>query len=157
MDTGASDQEVRRALAARRYDADVRDIPEGTRPAADAARALGCRVDQICKSLVFRGERTGAALLVIASGAHRVDEARLREAVGEPVAKADAEFVRRRTGFAIGGVPPLGHAQVLPTFIDEDLLTYDEIWAAAGTPTAVFRLTGDALVAMTGGRVIPVA
>ena len=156
METGAGVREVRHALAARGHDAEVREFAEGTRTAADAARAIGCRVDQICKSLVFRGARSGTALLVIVSGAHRVDQASLAEAVGEPVVKADAEFVRQRTGFPVGGVPPVGHVEVLATFIDEDLLAHDEIWAAAGTPTTVFRLTGDALVAMTGGRVIPV-
>jgi prolyl-tRNA editing enzyme YbaK/EbsC (Cys-tRNA(Pro) deacylase) len=144
------------ALAERGVEPAIRAFPEGTRTAVDAAAAVGCDVAQICKSLVFR-RASGGALLVIASGVNRVDEARVGALAGEPVAMADAAFVRRETGFAIGGVPPVGHAQPLDTVIDRDLLALDEVWAAAGTPRDVFAIAPDALVAVTGGRVAEVA
>ena len=123
----------------------VREFPAGTRTAADAAAAIGCEVGAICKSLVFRvGDEP---LLVIASGANRVDEQRF-DAV-----KADASFVREHTGYAIGGVPPYGHARPLRTILDEDLLAYDTVWAAAGSPTSVFPIAPDELVRRTGARV----
>lgn len=134
----------------------VRAFPEGTRTAADAARAIGCDVAQIVKSLVFRRDG-GEPLLVVTSGANRVDETKVAALVGEPVGKADAAFVRAATGFAIGGVPPAGHAVPVVTLVDEDLLGLDEIWAAAGTPSTVFRLTPAELVELTGGRVADVA
>jgi prolyl-tRNA editing enzyme YbaK/EbsC (Cys-tRNA(Pro) deacylase) len=134
----------------------VVELPESTRTAKEAAQTIGCQVGQIAKSLVFQTVETGRPLLVIASGINQVDEARIAEYVGEKIRKADAGFVRQHTGFAIGGVPPLGHEQPLLTFIDRDLLRFGEIWAAAGTPHAVFRLTGEILVSATGGRVIEV-
>ena len=134
----------------------VRSFPEGTRTAVDAAGAVGCDVGQIVKSLVFRRE-SGPALLVITSGRNRVDEAKVERLIGEPIGKADAAFVREQTGFAIGGVPPAGHKSPVETIVDEDLLQYDEVWAAAGTPRDVFSTTPDELVQMTGGRVADVA
>jgi prolyl-tRNA editing enzyme YbaK/EbsC (Cys-tRNA(Pro) deacylase) len=134
----------------------VIELAESARTAADAARALGCRVDQIVKSLVFRGRQTGRAILVEASGANRVDERRIAAIVAEPVEKGDAAFVRASTGFAIGGVAPVGHAQPLATLIDEDLFTWEEIWAAAGHPNTVFKLSPADLARMTAGRVVGV-
>ncbi|MEW6263607.1 MAG: YbaK/EbsC family protein [Thermodesulfobacteriota bacterium] len=131
----------------------VTELPASTRTSKEAARAVGCEVGQIAKSLVFRGLHSNSPLLVIASGANRVDEKRLGALAGEPVGKADAEFVRTQTGFAIGGIPPLGHVKPLKTIIDEDLLLYKRIWAAAGTPHAVFELDPADLEKMTGGRV----
>jgi prolyl-tRNA editing enzyme YbaK/EbsC (Cys-tRNA(Pro) deacylase) len=125
------------------------------RSAAEAAAAIGCAVAQIAKSLVFRGA-SGRAVLVIASGTNRVDEQKLAAALGEKVAKADAEFVRDRTGYAIGGVAPIGHPPGVRIFIDADLANYDAIWAAAGHPHAVFRLTASELGSLTGGTVITV-
>jgi prolyl-tRNA editing enzyme YbaK/EbsC (Cys-tRNA(Pro) deacylase) len=123
----------------------AREFPEGTRTAADAAAAIGCEVGAICKSLVFRvGD---APLLIVASGSNRVDEARF------DAEKADATFVREQTGFAIGGVPPYGHARAIETVVDEDLLAYETVWAAAGTPSSVFPIAPAELVARTGGRV----
>lgn len=148
---------VTAALAAAGIAPEVREFPEGTRTAADAAAAVGCDVAQICKSLVFRLPRADAGLLVVTSGANRVDVARVAELVGEEPAKADAAFVRERTGFAIGGVPPAGHATHLRVLIDEDLLVFGEVWAAAGTPNHVFALSPAALVALTGGEVAAVA
>jgi len=134
----------------------VVELPATTRTAAEAAQAIGCQVGQIVKSLVFKALESQRPILVVASGANRVDEARIGALIGERLAKADADFVRQRTGFVIGGVPPLGHAEPLQTFVDQDLLAYQEIWAAAGTPHAVFRLTPDDLIHMTGGRVVSV-
>ena len=134
----------------------VSTFPEGTRTAVDAARAIGCDVGQIVKSLIFR-RAGGEPLLVVASGTNRVDEAKVAALVGEAIGKADADFVRAQTGFAIGGVPPAGHVQPIPALVDEDLLAYDEIWAAAGTPRTVFPLTPAELVALTDGRVADVA
>jgi prolyl-tRNA editing enzyme YbaK/EbsC (Cys-tRNA(Pro) deacylase) len=114
-------------------------------------------VGQIAKSLVFRGARSDSPVLVICSGSNRVDEEALSALLGEPATKADAEYVRRHTGFAIGGVPPTGHDQAIPTYIDEDLLQYPEIWAAAGTPHAVFHLTPGELVRISGGTVARIA
>ena len=153
MPLNPSVQRVRDALAARGLTREIRELAQSTRSAAEAAAALGCQVDQIAKSLIFRGTESDRVVLVIASGANRVDEAKVAAIVGEPITKADATFVRGRTGFAIGGVPPIGHATTPHTLIDEDLLNWQEIWAAAGTPNSIFRLTPGELVAMTDGHV----
>jgi prolyl-tRNA editing enzyme YbaK/EbsC (Cys-tRNA(Pro) deacylase) len=147
-------QRVQDALQALGVACQVVELPASTRSAAEAAQAIGCRVEQIAKSLVFRGLSTNRPVLAIVSGANRVDEGRLGELIAEPVAKADAEYVRQRTGYAIGGVPPVGHVEPLLCLIDEDLLQYDAMWAAAGTPRAVFRLTPPDLQRITGGRVV---
>jgi prolyl-tRNA editing enzyme YbaK/EbsC (Cys-tRNA(Pro) deacylase) len=146
---GSAVDRVGAALASAGVDAEIREFPEGTRTALEAAAAVGCEVGQICKSLVFRvGEEP---LLVVASGANRVDEARFG------ATKADAAFVRSATGFAIGGVPPVGHDRPIDTVIDEDLLRFDVVWAAAGTPRAVFAIAPAALVTVSGGRVARVS
>jgi len=134
----------------------VIELPASTRSAAEAADAIGCTVGQIAKSLIFKTQVNERPILVIASGENRVDTKRISELLGDEIGKADADFVRQRTGFAIGGVPPIGHCEAILTFIDEDLLDFDEIWAAAGTPHAVFRLTGNDLVQITKGQVIKV-
>lgn len=151
-----SAERVRRALIGRGFEPRIVEFAEATRTSAEAAVAIGCAVAQIAKSLVFRGVRSDRPILVIASGANRVSEAAVAALAGEAIGRAEAGFVRDRTGFAIGGVPPLGHAEPLRTFIDQDLLGFAEIWAAAGTPNAVFRLTPADLVALTGGQVIAV-
>jgi prolyl-tRNA editing enzyme YbaK/EbsC (Cys-tRNA(Pro) deacylase) len=148
---------VLEAARAHGLELEVREFPAGTTTAADAARAVGCSVAQICKSLVFRLGASNRPLLVVTSGANRVDEAKVGALVGEPLQKADADFVRATTGFAIGGVAPIGHTGPITTLIDEHLLQFPEIWAAAGHPNMVFRLRPDDLVRMTGGRVAPVA
>jgi prolyl-tRNA editing enzyme YbaK/EbsC (Cys-tRNA(Pro) deacylase) len=147
---------VQEALRALGRGHEIVDLGKSARTAADAARAVGCQVDQIVKSLVFRLRDSGRALLVVTSGAHRVDEQKVATLVGEPIERADADFVRAETGFAIGGVAPLGHAKPLVTLIDEHLLQWDAIWAAAGHPNTVFRLTPDDLITMTRGRVVTV-
>jgi len=135
----------------------VVELPASTRTAAEAAAAVGCTVGQIAKSLIFKTKQTQKPVLVIASGSNRVDEKRIGELLGEPIGKADADFVRAQTGFVIGGVPPVGHTTPLETFVDSDLLQYDVIWAAAGTPNAVFELTpADLLVKIAGGRTVSV-
>jgi prolyl-tRNA editing enzyme YbaK/EbsC (Cys-tRNA(Pro) deacylase) len=149
----ASARKVQQALQVLGLDLQVIELPGSTRTAFEAAQAVGCQVGQIVKSLVFKAKRSQRPILVVASGSNRVDERRIEALIGEPLGKADADFVRQQTGFVIGGVPPVGHAQRLETFIDEDLLKYGEIWAAAGTPHAVFRLTPADLVQMTGGQV----
>ncbi|HVM82764.1 MAG TPA: YbaK/EbsC family protein [Candidatus Binatia bacterium] len=158
-DSGKSSVErVRAALAALGIVTEIKEFSASTRTSADAAAAIGCAVAQIAKSLVFRGRPSGRAILVMASGANRVDEAKLAAALGETIGKADADFVRAETGFAIGGVAPVGHDRGalggrLKTFIDADLMVFDAIWAAAGSPNSVFRLTPAELVRVTGGEV----
>jgi prolyl-tRNA editing enzyme YbaK/EbsC (Cys-tRNA(Pro) deacylase) len=151
-----SAQKVQDALSAFNLSFKVLELPKSTRTASEAAQAVGCQVGQIAKSLVFRTLETGRHLLVIASGSNRVNEQSLEELLGEPIGIANADFVRQVTGFVIGGVPPVGHETPLETFIDRDLLLYDQIWAAAGTPRAVFRLTPVDLVHITAGKVIDV-
>jgi prolyl-tRNA editing enzyme YbaK/EbsC (Cys-tRNA(Pro) deacylase) len=148
-----SAQKVQDALDARGLALKVLELEVTARSAAEAAAAVGCQVGQIAKSLVFRASPSGCAVLVIASGANRVDLAKVEALLGESLGKADADFVRAETGFAIGGIPPVGHARPLTTVIDEDLLRFESIWAAAGHPNAVFALTPAQLVALTGGQV----
>jgi prolyl-tRNA editing enzyme YbaK/EbsC (Cys-tRNA(Pro) deacylase) len=153
---GPSVRRVQAALDAAGGGHTIVSLERSARTSAEAAKAVGCRVDQIAKSLVFRGAASQRAVLVIASGVNRVDESKVAGLIDEPVARADAEFVRARTGFAIGGVAPVAHAEPLTVLIDEDLLKWPEIWAAAGHPNTVFRLTPAELVRMTGGRVAAV-
>lgn len=152
-----SAQKVQTALQAAGFTNAVVELPDTARTAADAASAVGCDVGQIVKSLLFRAEPSGRAVLVAASGSHRVDEQAVGAVVGERITRASADFVRERTGFSIGGVPPIGHAGPVVTVVDEALLAYERIWAAAGHPHAVFALTPDELVRMTGGTVARVA
>ena len=153
----SSIERVQEALRTLGLGHEIVDLGLSARTAADAAAAVGCRVDQIAKSLVFRLRDSGRPLLVVTSGAHRVDEARVAALVGERLERADAAFVRAETGFAIGGVAPIGHAKPVLTLIDEHLLAFEAIWAAAGHPNTVFRLTPNELVTMTGGRVAAVS
>lgn len=148
---------VQSALSAGGVAAAVRELPASTRTAREAAAALGCAEAQIAKSLVFRAVESARPLLVIASGANQVDVAKLAALCGETVARADAAFVREATGYAIGGIPPLGHVQPIATWIDRDLLALPLVWAAAGTPNAVFALTPAVLVDVTAGTVADVA
>jgi prolyl-tRNA editing enzyme YbaK/EbsC (Cys-tRNA(Pro) deacylase) len=152
-----SAQKVQDALAERGFANQVIELSESTRTSAEAAAAVGCEVGQIAKSLIFRGKQRGTPVLVIASGANRVDERKIAAHLGEKLDKAGADFVRDATGFVIGGVPPLAHASPLTTYIDQSLLQYSQIWAAAGHPNAVFQLTPDELVALAGGIVIELA
>jgi len=135
---------------------EIRTMPASTRTAAEAAAAVGASVGQIVKSLVFRGEVTGKAHLLLVSGTNRVHEPAMPAVLGEAITRPDADFVRATTGFAIGGVPPFGHAAPLLTFMDEDLLRYETIWAAAGTPYAVFAVGPERLRDAVQARVIKV-
>jgi prolyl-tRNA editing enzyme YbaK/EbsC (Cys-tRNA(Pro) deacylase) len=152
----ASAQKVQDALAGFGLTLQVVELPTSTRTSAEAAQAVGCQVGQIAKSLIFKAKHSKRPILVIASGANRVNEQVIAKLIGEPLEKAEAGFVRQRTGFAIGGVPPVGHLQPLETFIDQDLLQYNEVWAAAGTPQAVFRLKPDELLQLTNGQVVSI-
>jgi prolyl-tRNA editing enzyme YbaK/EbsC (Cys-tRNA(Pro) deacylase) len=135
---------------------EVVEFDVGTRTAADAAAAIGCTIAQIAKSLVFR-TASGRAVLVVASGVNRVDERKVGLIVGEKIDRPDADFVRAATGFPIGGVAPVGHTTQLKVLLDQDLTSLDPIWAAAGTPNAVFRLSAEDLARLTGGRFVDVA
>jgi prolyl-tRNA editing enzyme YbaK/EbsC (Cys-tRNA(Pro) deacylase) len=148
---------VRAALAAAGVGTRIVELSAAARTARAAADQIGCTVAQIANSLVFRCAPSGAPLLVMASGARRVDLGRVGAFVGETVAKADAEFVRAATGFAIGGVAPVGHLAPVRTLVDRTLLEHAEIWAAAGHPHTVFPLTPAELVRLTGGTVADVA
>ncbi len=145
------------ALAARGHAGEVRTLSDSARSAAEAAAALGVEQAQIVKSLVFRGASSGEPILVLVGGASRVEPAALERHVGEPVERADAGWVRERTGFAIGGIPPVGHDPPLRTVAAAGLVGEAELWAAAGTPHAVFPLRGDELVELTGAELATVA
>jgi len=156
VELSPSAQRVQQVLHQLGYSYEVVELPVSARTAIEAADAIGCQVGQIVKSLVFKTNRSGTPILVVASGENRVNEERIEALVAEPLGKANAEFVRQQTGFAIGGVPPVGHIRHITTFIDQDLLQYEEIWAAAGTPNAVFKLRSNSLVPMTGGQVVQI-
>lgn len=146
---GGSVERVRAALATAGHADSIAAFPEGTRSAADAAAAVGCEVAQIAKSIIFRaGER---AVLVIASGANRVDMGKVAAATGLQVKRADGGWVRDVTGFAIGGVAPLGHLSPPVVLVDEDLFAFDRVWAAAGSPMHVFATTPAELLRISGG------
>jgi Cys-tRNA(Pro) deacylase len=151
-----SAQKIQDTLKTLGFNNEVIESTESSRTAAEAAERVGCGVGQIVKSLIFKGSESGKAILVLTSGANRVDEKLISSYSGEKIQRADPEFVRAVTGFAIGGVPPIGHPNPLDTYIDNDLMEYQEIWAAAGTPNALFKLSPDDLQTMTRGRVIKV-
>jgi len=151
-----SAQRVQEALQDHGLTCEVVQMQDTTRSAEDAARAVGCEVGQIVKSLIFEGTQSHRPVLVVTSGANRANEKTIGQNLAESIKMAAPEFVREMTGFAIGGVAPVGHRHPLKIFIDEDLLQYEEIWAAAGTPHAVFKLTPDELKMITNGTVISV-
>jgi prolyl-tRNA editing enzyme YbaK/EbsC (Cys-tRNA(Pro) deacylase) len=150
-----SARRVQEALHAAGEHVEVRELSDSTRTAPEAAQAVGCELGAIVKALVFRGERSGDPVLALVSGANRADEEAIAAAVGEPIGRATPDFVRERTGFAIGGVAPVGHG--LRPLVDADLLAFDEVWAAAGTPRALFAIAPARLVEVTGGEVAAIA
>lgn len=150
-------ERVRAALALAGLAPEIVELPGAARTAKAAAEFLGCEVAQIANSLVFRAAASGSGILVMSSGARRVDTGKLALVVGEPIAKADAEFVRACTGFAIGGVAPVGHAGELVSFVERSLAAHAVVWAAAGHPNTVFRLTYEELLDLVGGRAVDVA
>ena len=135
-------------------DIEVVTHPEGTRTAVDAAKAVGCELDQIVKSLIFAAG--DGHVLALTAGGNRVDTELLGIEVGATISRADADGVRAATGFAIGGTPPFGHVEAIPTIVDPRLLDFDEVWAAAGTPDSVFAISPATLVEVSGGRVVSV-
>jgi len=150
-------ERVARALRAAGIESPIVELPGAAHTAKLAAQFLGCELGQIANSLVFRGVATHGAILVMSSGARRVDMARLAAVAGEEIGKADADFVRAATGLAIGGVAPVGHTGRLRTFVERSLAAWPEIWAAAGHPNTVFRLTYAELVRITAGEEVDVA
>jgi prolyl-tRNA editing enzyme YbaK/EbsC (Cys-tRNA(Pro) deacylase) len=152
-----SARRVQEALRALGLPDAVIELDESTHTAPEAAAVVGCELGAIVKSLVFRGARSGGPVLVLVSGDNRADEARLAAVVGEEVGRADADFVRAATGYAIGGVAPVGHPEPLRTVVDEDLLRFATVWAAAGTPRAVFGVEPGALFAAIGAQPVDIA
>jgi prolyl-tRNA editing enzyme YbaK/EbsC (Cys-tRNA(Pro) deacylase) len=151
-----SAQKIQNLLNSLGYAYTVIEHTESTRTAQEAADRAGCELGQIVKSLIFRGKSSGKPILVLTSGANRVDEKRISGYAEETIGRADADFVRTVTGFAIGGVPPIGHAEKMETYLDEDFLSYQTIWAAAGTPNAIFELKTEDLQKMTSGKIVQV-
>lgn len=152
-----SAEKVQNALRELGFSGQTLELEASTRTAAEAAQAAGCEVGQIVKSLVFqlnRQEAAGQPVLVLVSGSNRVHEKHLGRLLEGTLVRADADYVREISGFAIGGIPPVGHKNPLTTLIDEDLLQYDTIWAAAGTPNAIFQITPAELVKVSGARVV---
>ncbi len=133
---------------------DVVELKETTRTAQDAAKAIGCELCQIAKTIIFKGKNSHNPVCVIASGINRINEGKIVEYLGEPLEKATPDFVMEKTGFVIGGVPPVGHLQAMRIFIDTDLMKCEQIWAAAGNPYAVFKLTPKELLTITKGEVV---
>jgi prolyl-tRNA editing enzyme YbaK/EbsC (Cys-tRNA(Pro) deacylase) len=155
-DLSASAKKVQQALDILGIQCNVVELSDSTRTAREAAQAVGCEVGQIVKSIVMMTSVSHRAVMGGASGATRINEARIGEILAEAIEKADADFVRTHTGYAIGGVPPVGLSAQVLTFIDEDLLKYNTVWAAAGTPHAVFEFDPQDLPRMTGGKVISI-
>ena len=139
------------------FDFTVRELPGSTRTAAEAAESIGCTVGQIAKSLVFHDKVNNQPILIIASGANKVDVKKIEAATGLRLHRADGKFIKDTVGFAIGGIPPVGHNSRLRTLLDPDLLQYETIWAAAGTPFAVFQLPTEVLESLTQGEWIALA
>lgn len=135
----------------------VVEFEESTHTAQEAADAIGCALAQIAKSIIFRAAQSGKAVLVIASGSNKVDEKKIRALLGEKIERASPDFVKETTGFEVGGVPPLGHAQACTVYLDEDLKAFSTLWAAGGTANAVFEIGFDDLVTRAGAIVADVA
>jgi prolyl-tRNA editing enzyme YbaK/EbsC (Cys-tRNA(Pro) deacylase) len=155
--SSASVQRVEAALRAAGLAADIVELPGAARTARAAAEFLGCDPAQIANSLIFRGGTTGRAILVMSSGARRIDTVKLAAIAGEPIEKATADFVKGGTGFAIGGVAPVGHTGDVRRFVERSLAAFGDVWAAAGHPNTVFRLSYPDLVRITGGVEIDAA
>ncbi len=156
MTLSSSAQKIQDLLLSLGYLYTVVEHAESTRTAQEAADRAGCELGQIVKSLIFRGKTSGKPILVLTSGANRVDEKLISGYAGETISRADADFVRAVTGYAIGGVPPIGHTEKMETYLDADFLSHQTIWAAAGTPNAIFELRTEDLQKMTGGKIAQV-
>lgn len=156
-DLSVSAKRVQDFLANKGFSFEVKELSGSTRTAQEAADNVGCSVSQIAKSLIFREKRTNNPILVIASGSNRVDTVKIEHATGLKLGKADANYVRERVGFAIGGIPPVGHIEPLQTILDPDLKKHEVIWAAAGTPFALFQLRPADLQPLTNGEWLELA
>jgi prolyl-tRNA editing enzyme YbaK/EbsC (Cys-tRNA(Pro) deacylase) len=152
-----SARRVQAALIERGLPADIHRLADSTRTAPEAAAAVGCELGAIVKSMVMRGVRSGEPVLALVSGANRAGVAVIETALGEPVERPDADYVREITGYSIGGIPPLGHPRTLPTLLDEDLLRFETVWAAAGHPHAVFPIAPATLAQATHATVLKLA
>ena len=150
----AAAERVQRALDANGLTCRVVELPASTRTAVEAAAAIGCEVAQIAKSIVFRGVTSGRPVIVITSGSNRVDETAVATAAGESIARADANWVKETVGYVIGGIPPLGHLGAPKVLFDPDLLRFATVWAAAGTPNAVFEVAPADLLRAAGGELL---
>lgn len=144
---------VRTALEAAGLDVEIMETGSDTRTAQQAADVAGCHLDQIAKSIIFRGETSNHAILFLTAGGNRVDDAKASTVAGEALGKANAALIRAQTGFAIGGVAPVGHLNPIRAFCDPCLTTFTTIWAAAGTPHHIFEITPDQLLAISGAEV----
>lgn len=147
-------EKIQNVLDKFEFKLNVLELSGSTRTSQEAADTIGCSVGQIAKSLIFKGKASNKPILIVASGINRVNEKTIKKYIGEKVQRPDADFVLEQTGFAIGGIPPIGHKNSLTTLIDEDLMKYEEIWVAAGTPHAVFKLTPQILKDITRGDII---
>lgn len=143
---------VEAALETAKIAVEIREMTEGTRTAEDAARAVGCEVDQIAKSIIFRGEDSGHVVLFLTAGGNKVDPAKATEVAGQKLGKADADLIRAETGFAIGGVSPVGHLTPITAYFDPRLQDFAQVWAAARTPRHVFAITPADLLRVTGAK-----
>lgn len=152
-----SSQIIQDILKEVQVECEVLELPSSTRTAAEAAKSIGCEISQIVKSLIFKTKKTGKPVLILVSGANKVNEKKIEQQIGEEVVKADADFTRDVTGFVIGGIPPIGLKEFIPfTFFDAALLNFQEVWAAAGTPNAVFGINSHELLALTRGKLIQI-
>lgn len=151
-----SSQKIQDLLESLHLEIKVIEFKQLTRTSKEAASVIGCEVGQIAKTLIFKGKKSEKMISVIASGKNRVDEKKVAKAVGEEIEKPDADYVVKHTHFVIGGIPPIGYPLDLPPLLDEDLMTYKEVWAAAGTPYAVFCITPQDLVKITGAKVMKI-
>ena len=149
-------QNIQNFLNENGVQAHILELPSSTRTAQDAAQTIGCTINQIVKSLIFKTKDHDEPILILASGPNRVNETMIEKIIGEKIIKADADFSKEVTGLAIGGIPPVGHKRTIRTFIDEDLMQFTELWAAAGTPNAVFCLNSNDLFSLTKGIIIAI-
>lgn len=147
---------IRQILTNANVEVLIKHFPESTHTAQEAADAIGCTIGQIAKSLIFKGKDSGNPIFIIASGSNRVDLSKIKDFLKEEIEKADADFVLEHTGFVIGGVPPFGHKTKIIPIIDEDLLRYEEIWAAAGTANSVFKIKSQDLVKIAFGEILDI-
>lgn len=147
-------EKIERILKENKLEFELKEFSQSTKTSKEAAEAIGCDVAQIGKSIIFKGKVSGKPYLIIASGKNRVNEENFSKIIGETIEKGDANFVKEKTGYIIGGVPPFGHKENIETFIDEDLFKFEYIWCAGGTPNSVFKISPKDLLKITNGKII---